>query len=313
MEKLIASVIIWFLAFGIAGMVELIQYNTYKSVYHNAILIRGDVVSVTSCSSSKKSGTTCNTLYYVDEIFQKHENTTSTCTVRRQTTYYSKGDADNFLSRMKLNTQRTVWQTTWDHGTCYDSKLRQTATIMGSIFLSFGALPLVILLVIVFFEVIYKFYKWIVKCFYNIYISFVNCFTLCKYENGNFNCHCNNCERSVKCDYMFPHVLPYMCDCFNCLKFFNYWGYSSTSKSSTDDRTYNSHDNIDYPSLVLGVNAPGTTSSIPPMMVTYPQPSSGVMYSNSYTSPSSYYNDKKISTVQAISSYPVVPPTHYQQ
>lgn len=103
------------------------------------------------------------------------------------------------------------------------------------------------------------------------------------------------------------------CGCFNYFNCCNYWSYSNTSRSSSDTHTYNSTGSLDYPMLVLGSNATSATPSAPPMMVTYPQPSVGIMHNNPYASSSSYYNNQMVPTVQVISSYPAVSSTPYQQ
>lgn len=89
----------------VIGSVYLGLGNTYSYSY-KGILKKGEVFTENSCSSSTTcdskgnnchTTTTCSNTYYVDEIFYKGDNTTSTCTVRRLTPYYFKCDADNFF------------------------------------------------------------------------------------------------------------------------------------------------------------------------------------------------------------------------
>lgn len=148
----------------ISGMTFLILGNTYSEIFHGE-LIRSEVYSDTNCnthcdSGGKNCNTNCDDTYYVDQIFLKRPdgNSTSTCTVRRLTPYYFKGDADNFVSRSKMGTRRTIFETLHSHGTCYDKKIRRTYNILGGILLAF---PNSIILVIILIAGICKAKEWL--------------------------------------------------------------------------------------------------------------------------------------------------------
>lgn len=137
--KVFATVLGLLLSAWIIGAVFLGIANTYSSSYVG-ILKKGEVSTETTCSSNcknNKCSTSCSNQYYVDEIFYKGVNTTSTCTVRRLTSYYFKGDANNFVSRMKLGTKRTLYESPYSHGTCMDDKIREYYNIVGGIVIGF--------------------------------------------------------------------------------------------------------------------------------------------------------------------------------
>lgn len=153
-QKEHVSMALIYLGFIITGMVYLIKANSYSEIHHG-MLIKAEVYSETSCTTSCDSKnnchTSCNNQYYVDEVFLKNPNgnSTQTCTVRRPTTYYFKGDADSKANGKKLYTKRKLYQTLHSQGTCYDEKIKRTWNIIGSIFLVFPHF-LVISLVVVY-------------------------------------------------------------------------------------------------------------------------------------------------------------------
>lgn len=122
------------------GIYYLVEANTNDGVY-DGVLFKGDVFTKTSCSSSKNGGTSCSNTYYVEEEFYKGYNTTHSCTIRRLTPYYFKGDANDFVNNMQLYTVRPVYQTTYSHGTCFDDKIRYQYNICGGIFFGISMIP----------------------------------------------------------------------------------------------------------------------------------------------------------------------------
>jgi hypothetical protein len=151
----------------IVGIVYLALGNTFSNRYIG-ILDRGSVFADSSCSTKcdsngKNCHTKCTNTYYVDEIFLKNNHTTSTCTVRRLTSYYFKGDADNFVSKMILGTSRQLYQTTYSHGTCIDDKIRDYYNNVGGILFGFSSFVMISILLFVFSEEIKKFQFTIIK------------------------------------------------------------------------------------------------------------------------------------------------------
>lgn len=148
-----------YLGLTITGMYYLISGNTYSEIFQGelkSVQVYSKIDCDTKCDSNGKNcHTNCDDTFYIDEIFLKRPdgNSTSTCTVRRLTPYYFKGDADNFASRAKLGTRRTIYETTYSHGTCYDKKIRRTYNILGSLLFAFP--NFVLLLVICYIGVNY--------------------------------------------------------------------------------------------------------------------------------------------------------------
>ena len=136
----------FWIAFTIAGIYYLVVANTWDHRWTSAILKRGEVYTKTSCDSNKNSGTTCSNTYYVEEIFYKGPNITHTCTVRRLTPYYFKGNANAFVDDMVLGTTRNIYQTTYSSGTCFDDKIRSNWNIQGGIYTGFAMIPVIIVI-----------------------------------------------------------------------------------------------------------------------------------------------------------------------
>jgi len=132
--EFVATITVSFLLIG--GVMVGIS-NNFSGIY-TGVLQRGYVQANTNCN--KKS---CSTTYYVREVFTKGHNTTSTCTVERPTPYYFEGDADNFVSRMILGTERKLYQTTYSHGTCLDDALRYQYEVIGYVFLGLSSLIII--------------------------------------------------------------------------------------------------------------------------------------------------------------------------
>lgn len=168
-EKVKKTCCVIFLAVWVIGIVYLGLGNTFSDRYVG-ILQRGSVYTDTNCnthcnSEGKNCHTSCDNTYYVDQIFLKNDHTTSTCTVQRPTPYYFKGDADNFVSRMKLGTTRQLYQTTYSHGTCIDNKIRNRYNAIGGTLFGFTTLIMIACLLFVFAEQISRwkvnnFDKW---------------------------------------------------------------------------------------------------------------------------------------------------------
>ncbi len=153
--KVLATFFSLYLVMNIIGITYLCFGNIYSHSY-TGILKSGSVYSDTSCSTScDKNGknciTHCSNSYYVDEIFYKNINSQSTCTVRRPTKYYFKGDADNFVSRMILGTSRKLYQTTYSHGTCIDDKIKYLYNCTGIVLVTCANAFLIILTFISFY------------------------------------------------------------------------------------------------------------------------------------------------------------------
>ena len=107
----------------------------YSHIYKGTLYL-AETVSVKSSDSNT---------YYVDEIFYKFQNISSTCTIRRPTGYSFKGEADNFVSRTILGTQRPIYQSIYSHGTCFDDKILYYNKCVGYTLLSFFLFPIFIL------------------------------------------------------------------------------------------------------------------------------------------------------------------------
>ena len=177
------SLIIILITLLICGSVYLgIAYN-YSHKY-TGILISGKVFIQTQCS--KKS---CSNKYYVNEIFIKGVNETNTCTVQRLTPYYFYGSAENVVQKLILNTERTIYQTFYNAGTCFDDKIKMYYETIGYILLLFPVLIIFIFIglqcLILFeaqLETIYfsslqnRFHNWMSA----IHEAIINLFTCCK-------------------------------------------------------------------------------------------------------------------------------------
>jgi hypothetical protein len=158
------SISVYFTAFFITGVYYLVVANNWDYKWINAILFSGDVYTKTSCSTTN-GHTSCNNQYYVEEMFYKTYNTTNSCTVRRLTPYTFKGDANAFVSRMKLGTTRQLYQTTYSVGTCFDDKIREQYNIYGGVFLGLSMIPILVIFYIICVYFIKKFQQY-----YNEYI-----------------------------------------------------------------------------------------------------------------------------------------------
>lgn len=66
--------------------------------------------------------------------------------MRRLTPYYFKGDANAFANSRILGTTRTVYETTYSHGTCIDNSIRYQYNIYGWVFTCLAMIPFVLLL-----------------------------------------------------------------------------------------------------------------------------------------------------------------------
>lgn len=147
--KILTSLVIWTITFFISGVYYLCIANQWDHKWDNAVLYKGEVHTDSSCSTScnsegKSCHTTCTNKYYVEQIFWKYIGSKSSCTVRRLTPYYHKGDANNFVSSMVLGTERTLYQTTYSAGTCFDEKIRYQWNVYGGVFISLSAIPVLI-------------------------------------------------------------------------------------------------------------------------------------------------------------------------
>lgn len=143
-----------FFSVWIIGIVYLGLGNTFSAKYVG-VLNRGSVFTDVSCSTTCDSDghnchTHCTNTYYVDEIFNKSPTSVYTCTVRRLTPYYFKGDADNFVSAMKLGTSRQLYQTTYSHGTCIDDKIKNYYNTVGGILFGIPTCIMLAVLLLVF-------------------------------------------------------------------------------------------------------------------------------------------------------------------
>lgn len=142
------TVFILFFLISIVGIVYLVLGNSFSDTYVG-ILQKGSIFTDSSCSTrcynnGKNCHTSCSNTYYIDEIFLKNNYTTSTCTVRRLTYYYSKKDADNFVSNMILNTSRQLYQTTYSSKICMDDKIKNYYNIVGGV-IFFGSLSIMVI------------------------------------------------------------------------------------------------------------------------------------------------------------------------
>lgn len=151
---------VYFVAFFIAGVYYLVVANSWDNKWNNSVLKNADVYTKTSCSTTN-GHTSCSNTYYVEEIFDKFANTTHTCTVRRLTPYSFKGDANAFVGRTILGTERTIYQTTYSAGTCFDDKIRYQYNIYGGVFLGLSMIPVVVLLFCLGCWLLEKFQKWL--------------------------------------------------------------------------------------------------------------------------------------------------------
>jgi hypothetical protein len=134
--KLILLVFSWILGFLITGVYYLSIANTWSHKWDNAILYAGSVHTEHSDGGSNN--------YYAEQHFLKFENSSYSCTVRRPTIYTYKGDANAFISRMKLGTTRIIFQQELSAGTCFDGNLRNHWNILGGIFLGISMIPFII-------------------------------------------------------------------------------------------------------------------------------------------------------------------------
>lgn len=133
-----------------------ITYICIANIYNKSYigeLTRAEVFADLSCtrncdSNGRNCHTRCNNAYYVDEIFKKNKNSMSTCTVRRMTRYSFRGDADNFVSKVKLNTQRKLYETTYSSGTCIDNKIKNYCNTVGIVCMSIFVLFIIIIFII---------------------------------------------------------------------------------------------------------------------------------------------------------------------
>lgn len=151
----------WFISFFICGVYYLCIANQWDHKW-DGILMKGDVYTDTSCTNDKNGNSHCSNTYYVDQMFYKGENTTHTCTIRRLTPYYFKGSADAFVNNMKLYTHRTIYQTTYSAGTCFDEKIRYQYNVYGGVFLGLSLIPVLFLLVylsILMYEIFIEWYR----------------------------------------------------------------------------------------------------------------------------------------------------------
>lgn len=161
------TIIAYFISFFISGVYYLVVANNWDFRWDNAILDSVEVYTKTSCSTSD-GHTSCSNTYYVEEIFKKFANTTSTCTVRRLTPYYMKGDANSFAERTILGTYRTIYQTTYSAGTCFDNKIRYQWNVYGGVFLALSMLPIMVILYFLVCHLIGKFKEWINQQSYSV-------------------------------------------------------------------------------------------------------------------------------------------------
>ena len=56
----------------------------------------------------------------------------------RLTPYYFNGDAENVVINKKMGTQRIIWTTYYDTGTCYDQAIKTYYTTIGSVLMGFA-------------------------------------------------------------------------------------------------------------------------------------------------------------------------------
>lgn len=179
----------------IIGIVYLGLGNTFSDRYVG-ILQRGSVFTDSNCTTKCNNGgknchTKCTNTYYIDEIFLKNTGSTSTCTVRRWTPYYFKGDADNFVSRMILGTSRQLYQTVHSHGTCIDNKIRSHYNAIGGTLFGFTTFIMIIILLFVFGEQIRK-WKSNFKC---LLFTQLSCSSFCCRLSSSSN---NETSKSTK-------------------------------------------------------------------------------------------------------------------
>ena len=153
--KLFSTLFVTLSIFIALGIYYLVIANTYGGEFLGT-LIDANVNIVTSCSSSK-SGTSCSTKYYVDEIFRK-DNSTNTCTVERLTPYYFKGSANNIVNNIELYTTRTIWTSTYNAGTCYDITIRNYYNAIGGTFIGFAGIILLLPLLFIFKDILMNVY-----------------------------------------------------------------------------------------------------------------------------------------------------------
>ena len=129
-----------------------ISLGTYYLTIGNAsgAVFTGTLVSSSVLMSSSCNKNSCSSSYYVTETFQKGDST-NTCTITRLIPYYFWGDANNVAIHKKLGTQRKIWTTYYDAGSCYDQSIRTYYTIVGGILLGFGCF--IILLIVFYFGI----------------------------------------------------------------------------------------------------------------------------------------------------------------
>lgn len=96
--------------------------NSWSHNWNNLILYKGGVYT--------------DKTYYVEEIFLKYPGSISSYTVRRLTPYYFKGNANNFISPMKMGTERTLYQTEYSAGTYFDDEIRYQYNIHRGVFIN---------------------------------------------------------------------------------------------------------------------------------------------------------------------------------
>jgi hypothetical protein len=136
-SKLLAFILMFWAIFTALGITYLTIANSYGDIF-TGTLISAKTITRTSCSNSKHSSG-CSYTYYVGETFSK-DNSTNTCLIVRLTPYYFQGDADNIVANKILYTQRTIWTTWYNAGTCYDQAIKNYYNIVGGVMISIAGL-----------------------------------------------------------------------------------------------------------------------------------------------------------------------------
>jgi hypothetical protein len=118
-----------FLGTFVMGLVLLVQGLTYKHTY-TGTLVRCHTVK--SCSRG-------NCKWYIDEVFKKGYFNSS-CSVRRINYFVLESEANRFVNRTILGTERQVWEYWNDADECFDEQIRDYNVFAGAILLGFSLL-----------------------------------------------------------------------------------------------------------------------------------------------------------------------------
>lgn len=132
------SLLVFWLGSFVMGVYYLVVANNWNAKY-DGVLYDAHVYIENDCDRG-----VCWRTYYVEQDFYKGTNTTSSCSIRRLTPLSSKKVAKEFIKNMKLGTTRTIYQTIYNHDTCFDDKVKETWNVMGGISISIFLLPLLI-------------------------------------------------------------------------------------------------------------------------------------------------------------------------